>query len=339
MDIEFHYYITYLLARRAGFSEDDCYLIAYSSQFVDDNTIIFSVRDGNGPPYGNYISQTEDILKPKRKLMRIYPCFHFVPGEPDLASARRRDGRTHPLNTTPDSANANALFDAALGTEPLDPFRVGIATHGYADTWAHQNFIGYFDKFNGMKDFPANLMPNIGHAEALTRPDIPGLEWNDDRLADGGRTVRNTDRFLEAARRIFGKYAFKARGSGREHEAEQEWPSLEAELRAAIGPVFQGKDKGARRRISSLKTLLGQFTDYDKTAWFKEAVRRHVRGLPDSLNLWLLNALTIFPDRYSVRGEGFRSSRWFLFQEAVKAHQQLAMDRMQTLLTAHDIGT
>jgi len=39
MDIEFHYYILYLIAARAGYGPADSYKIAYSSQFVDNNVI------------------------------------------------------------------------------------------------------------------------------------------------------------------------------------------------------------------------------------------------------------------------------------------------------------
>jgi hypothetical protein len=46
MDIEFHYHMTYIIARRAGFSPNDSYVIAYSSQYTDDNT-----DDKTGPFY------------------------------------------------------------------------------------------------------------------------------------------------------------------------------------------------------------------------------------------------------------------------------------------------
>ena len=39
MDFEFHYYITGLIAQRAGFSEDDAKIITYASQFVDDKSV------------------------------------------------------------------------------------------------------------------------------------------------------------------------------------------------------------------------------------------------------------------------------------------------------------
>ena len=92
MDFEFHYYITGLIAQRAGFSEDDAKIITYASQFVDDNDVVLNVTDRKtGKAYSNYISQTMDILKPKKTLMRIYPIFHFVPGDPMTESARRGD--------------------------------------------------------------------------------------------------------------------------------------------------------------------------------------------------------------------------------------------------------
>ncbi len=67
MDIEFHYYITYLIAAKAGFGFDDAYKIAYASQYVDDNDMILEIDKGKGSAYRNYISQTMNILKPKNK--------------------------------------------------------------------------------------------------------------------------------------------------------------------------------------------------------------------------------------------------------------------------------
>jgi hypothetical protein len=37
MDFEFHYYITGIIAGRAGFSENDAKIIGYASQFVPDH--------------------------------------------------------------------------------------------------------------------------------------------------------------------------------------------------------------------------------------------------------------------------------------------------------------
>jgi hypothetical protein len=79
MDVEFHYYMTYIIALRAGFKTDDAYTIAYSSQYTDDNDTPYEIL-GDDVPYKNYVSQTTDITKPKEELLRIHPYFHFFPG-------------------------------------------------------------------------------------------------------------------------------------------------------------------------------------------------------------------------------------------------------------------
>ncbi|MCG2728608.1 MAG: hypothetical protein L6244_08180, partial [Candidatus Methanoperedenaceae archaeon] len=79
MDIEFHYYMTYVTALRAGFKLDDAYIIAYASQYTDDNDTSYEIINDDFP-YQNFISQTIDITKPKGELLRIHPYFHFFPG-------------------------------------------------------------------------------------------------------------------------------------------------------------------------------------------------------------------------------------------------------------------
>ena len=37
MNTEFHYYITYLIAAKAGFPAEEARLLAYASQYVDNN--------------------------------------------------------------------------------------------------------------------------------------------------------------------------------------------------------------------------------------------------------------------------------------------------------------
>ena len=69
-----------------------------------------------------------DILKPKKTLMRIYPIFHFVPGDPMTESARRGDGKMHILNTTPDNDIANDMLSSAFkASTDSRPYRIGIA--------------------------------------------------------------------------------------------------------------------------------------------------------------------------------------------------------------------
>lgn len=45
MDTEFHYWVTGIIAREAGFSEREASIIAYSSEYVDENDICYSIED------------------------------------------------------------------------------------------------------------------------------------------------------------------------------------------------------------------------------------------------------------------------------------------------------
>lgn len=139
MDIEFHYWITGIVAFEAGFSEEEAETIAYSSQYVDENDVSIAVEDKvSSGKYVNFVSQTMNILQPKDELMRVYPIFHFIPGDPGAPSARRRDGKMHLFNTTPNSRFADDLMSEAFkAPEEVRLFRIGIATHAFADTWAH----------------------------------------------------------------------------------------------------------------------------------------------------------------------------------------------------------
>src|SRR5271169_3079809 len=108
MDIEFHYYITHLIAMRAGVNKADALKIAYSSQLTDDNVDSYKIEGGD-TPYYNIISQTMDIHKPQTERLSIYPIFHFCPGtieEMTKNSPMRIDGKFHLLTTIPDNNNA-----------------------------------------------------------------------------------------------------------------------------------------------------------------------------------------------------------------------------------------
>jgi hypothetical protein len=123
--------MTYLIAARAGFSPADAAIVAQSAQEIDDNHILIRVSKNTPYAYMGTISQTMDILRPRHN-EKIYPIFHFIPGEPELSSTRRRDGLSSPWVTTPNSPLANELFDTALRSGDL--YRIGASSHAYVDT-------------------------------------------------------------------------------------------------------------------------------------------------------------------------------------------------------------
>ncbi|GAB6096752.1 hypothetical protein JCM14469_30050 [Desulfatiferula olefinivorans] len=319
MDKEFHYHITGIIARRAGFSEEDAVTIAHAAQLVDDNDFLCVIEaKDQAEPYEVYISQTMDILKPKRDLMRIYPIFHFLPGDPLAPSARRSDGKMHILTTTPGNALARKVMKAAR--EDRSPFRLhrlGVAAHAFADTWAHQNFVGWYDGINGQD---LNLLPNIGHADFIHHPDWVAHQWNDSRIIRS--QVNNTHRFLDAAKCLFDEFARCTRKKNK----EAAWQALEQDLLAAMGPAYTGeKLKGEEARLERYDRLF-KLPDYDPRAWFDRAVATTVKGLPDTF----LPSLTVFRDHYQWK-DGYLTSDFFLFQEAVKAHQAFCMVELSPL--------
>jgi len=309
MDIEFHYYITYIVALRAGYNPPDAYLIAYSSQYTDDNNKQYEISQGTSDEYRNYISQTLNILKPAKDLLRIHPIFHFMPGTKDevfVDSGRRRDGKLHLLNTIPKNQNACLLLKEALALKNL--YRIGIASHVYSDRFAHQNFVGCKDSFNSMKGAFEKVIPNIGHADAKFNPDLPASSWEDKRLIPSHCEIDNKQRFLDAAAGLFKEYC---NSLGRSTSA-QDMESLVKELDKAIGEMDEtGQLSG--RRIDRYKALIGgNFIEYDKDSWFKEVIDKSIGFLK-----WI----------YSWKGD-YKTSNWFQFQEAVKAHQWLTIEKL-----------
>lgn len=332
MDIEFHYYMTYLVAAKAGFGAEDAFTIANACQYVDDNDLILEVDKGQASAYRNYISQTMNILKPKGKLFRIYPLFHFIPGDPQSPTAWRKDGKMHWLNTTPNSVNANRILDAALAAGDL--FRIGVACHSYADTWAHQNFVGYFDDFNAMAGPLSKASPNIGHADAGHNPDWPGLVWQDKRLLH--ERVDNRAAFLDAAECMVKKLARHVDTKISEGALEGKSETLRQDLHWAIGDRDQcnsyREERIARYRELSNRADYGgrELPQYDEDFWLQDAISEKVRGLRDrgdfSLARW--DPLT---DVYSWKDrQTYQQCSWFRFQEAVKNHQDEAWAILET---------
>jgi hypothetical protein len=320
MDIEYHYYITGIIARRAGFSDDEAFKIAYCSQYTDDNNVTCEVYSPGGGVYESYISQTLNILKPKRELLRIHPCFHFFPGTEEeilRSSLPRKDGKLHLFNTVPDNSNAKGLMEAAFQSRDL--YRIGIATHTYADTFAHQNFVGADEVFNAMKGVLEVLTPNVGHADARHAPDWPALVWKDDRIIAKSSRIDNRERFLEASGRIFTMYRLFLDPGCTKARLARDKSSMLKDLDAAIGGKDRKNEK-RKTRVKRYRRLMGDgIGEYKKRSWFNKAVRKNYKDV-------LRGEYT-----YEWKQEDYEHSDWYNFQEAVKTHQKTAMAILKPL--------
>jgi len=326
MNIEFHYYITRLIAARAGLGGEDLRKLSYSSQYTDDNKKEYKVKGPKrgqhafrGRYYHNLISQTMDIFKPQNDKLKIYPLFHFIPGDPEHPDARRVDGRVRPFNTTPNSIIANRIIDEAIATENM--YMIGMASHAYVDTWAHQNFVGYKDPFNGMTGVLNTILPDIGHADARHNPDWPALVWEDERLINS--TIDNRIRFFDAAEHLFRKLRLLCDSSASEASTDQDVRALRADLDSAIG---DRDDANLLKtdRIDRYKNLATQteyegseLPEYHESEWFDFAVKT-VRRASNHRNVGSRQRIS-----YLFRG-GFESSDWFSFQESVKIYVDIA---------------
>lgn len=328
MNKEFHYWITGIIADKAGFTNEEAGIIAYSSQFVDDNDNDIAVYDGEFDPlpsYKNQVTQTMNILLPRKDLMAIYPIFHFIPGDQGDAD-KRKDGKTHPLNTTPDSSYAKLILADALkaaaayfgGTDPTGLHRLGIATHAFVDTWAHQNFTGSWDVFDDMGNA---ITPNVGHADALHHPDWVGHRWNDDRLVDSN--ISNNTRFIAAARRIFLIYTDFLKGIGRNVlDVDNKWSELETLLLNIFGSTYSGdSEQGADSRIAGYKAQVHFLKNYKDNTWQNAAL---------DVKTLLKPGTDQYEERYIWRSDVDRvNTDWHKFQEAAKAHTATGKNILQ----------
>jgi hypothetical protein len=141
------------------------------------------------------------------------------------------------FSTIPNNMNAKKLFTKSL--KSADLYKIGIATHTYADTFCHQNFVGFKECFNAMEGLLEKIIPNVGHADAKHQPDIPGLVWSDTRHVSSHTEVRNKDRILEAAGNIFQFYCEQCT---QQNDIDKNKEKLVSDLGEAIGEISE-KDK------------------------------------------------------------------------------------------------
>jgi hypothetical protein len=319
VNAEFHYYAIYFLCARAGFAPAEARKVAMSSQYVDNAIHAYEIDDGSGPHYRTQVTQNY-VFWDQATLREIYLPFHFVPGDRERAARERRDGRASRWTVTPDSALAKELLVQALKSRNL--FRIGIALHAYADTWAHQHFSGRLEEGNVVDG--SSPLPPAGHLQALRSPDDAMGRWRDERLVPELAEVDNRGRFLAAAKKIY-RYLRTFLGGGfAEEELALEplarlWRTVSGDMSARIASFAVDLDVPAYDRrawlteagIRDETSEEGPFAGYDTFLWLKGELGRRA-GAGDGLR--------------RVRSEGrFAGSELFLWNEAAREHRDLAL--------------
>ncbi|MCD6362049.1 MAG: hypothetical protein J7M38_14425, partial [Armatimonadetes bacterium] len=165
-------------------------------------------------------------------------------------------------------------------------------------------------------------------------PDWVAHRWQDERLVNGD--IDNTERFLEAGENLYKKYQHYTKIW--KQEINIPW----SELREWFLDIFGKSNSGPANwdeedRIKTYRKEYSWLGKFDEDDWFEDAIETEVRGLKDSKK-GLASTFTIMRDKYFWQEDVDKEKTdWFRFQEAVKAHQALAMEYLKTTFDKMDI--
>ncbi|MBS0236414.1 MAG: hypothetical protein JSS50_03640 [Proteobacteria bacterium] len=323
MNIEFHYHLTYIIALLAGYRPDQAYTVAYSSQYVDDNVSLITVEQKDGSSYFSCPTQVYCPWYSAGFTHTVYPVYHFLPGDVKQSSRMRRDRKRHPMLVTPNSKLAQKLMKWALSSDDL--YTIGIASHAFVDTWAHQNFAGTQDSINSMNDnWLSVLTPNIGHADALEKPDLISNHWVDSRLKVS--MISNPHRFSKAAKALLKCYAtnlgiHSGKMIGKRAKFIEKWVLEVASFSKRFAPSLQSSyDLQLQYRMNmyqhlALKISNALVPEYNSQQWAEQAIRKKYRYYPLSQIIW--------------RHANYAKSNWYAFQQAAKSTKRFVLHHIE----------
>lgn len=229
MNIDFHYGVIYILARKAGFEGKSAETIAHACQYVDDSTVTGVLDFEEGQSFDRFASAHE-MFDHKNMVrdsdMRVWAPFHFLP-------ACEGDTFDEKCVCRPNSATARALVEEALRLRTADNalHRLGVTLHVYVDTWAHQGFSGTISPNNVVHQLTSDhhdsndllaelrravgaardlaeselvdMISRLGHGAALHLPDLPWAVWRYTNGHDQPIRRENLPDFISAADMAF----------------------------------------------------------------------------------------------------------------------------------------
>jgi hypothetical protein len=207
--------------------------------------------------------------------------------------------------------------------------RLGIAMHTYADTWAHQGFVGVRHAINHateltgsdgkhdhsfmdrVKNYFVDIVLPLGHGTVLSNPDKPWLVWGYTNGL-GERVERNNPKdYLDAC-----DHLCRAMQCFRSGDIEHGAPGLGPQDRAVIHEMIIGlKDDDEKKRHAEWLAAVarGAFSFGAETVTY----RGEGEG---SWKQQALGALEQPKDGYKYT-PGFLRSDWKLFHDALQAQR------------------
>jgi hypothetical protein len=159
MQIDGHHTATYVAARIAGFSFKDAEIVSYAAQYVDDATNAGIVQFKQSDYLYSRIASAHKMIDYNNFVdvenHLAWIPFHFLPGNGLLPAGETPEGgELEKLICRPDSHIARDMLRYAAQdmSRARGLHRLGIAMHVYADTFAHQGFVGSLSIANQVKD-------------------------------------------------------------------------------------------------------------------------------------------------------------------------------------------
>jgi hypothetical protein len=332
MQIDFHFGVTYVLARLAKFNEKDAYTIACSSQYVDDATNSGLIKFTDGSMY-SHISSANAMLDSKNidqyaDHLAWLP-FHFLPGNAGLPAGQGCDlPFVDRVLCKPNSFIARDMVAESIRQKNSKHglHRFGITMHVYADTWAHQGFAGIIDDINRVRNLDTAhdslrdgaleiVMRNVtlGHGGALTFPDRPYLQWS---YIDNRKNLIKRDNPAEYSKAIDQLFIAMRRYINGFPAAPAE--NIPAACRQKIIDMLMAEnDPDADQRLTSWIAAIG-----DGTFGFSEKIEY----IPKGKGSWKHAALGTDAEEDDASWKydfspSFLDSDWRLFHDALQAHR------------------
>ena len=345
MQKDFHYCLIKVLTQKSGFSEEDAQTIAYASQYTDDAVEHLPIQVKNLPDLGfkkrvdgeyfdpictahRGIQYITGIFKDVQR--KVYIPFHFLP------SLKYEGEGRYNYCCVPDGDMARFLIQRAvdkMNTAKKEKrvrklIQLGLALHTYADNWSHHRFSGrrsardndieriHIFKDNGYEPLPffdqlkLNIIPDVGHAEALYFPDQSHLKWKYEHDASGFEYARdNTGIFLEAACTIFNALCEANKQPGN-------WKSLVNKIKEC----FSVPSDSIKEKFQKYQELFPEITfDYHENDWRNQALKG------ESFD-WI----NFEEDDYKAHTYEFNGDlKWFYFHMAAYEQRLFAIEHIR----------
>lgn len=342
MQIDFHFGVTYVLARLAGFDQKDAVIVAHSSQYVDDATNAGLIKFTDGSMYYHISSANRTIDKGNYDQYADHLAwlpFHFLPGNGGLPAGEGNNlSFVDRALCTPNSFIAQDMVAESIRQKKskYGLYRFGITMHVYADTWAHQGFAGIIDDVNlveklntphrnTMDNIRAHLVclhnelkGNLGHSGALEFPDYPYLKWS--YVNGRNKKVKrdNPKDYEDAIDNLF--VAMRRYHHGNPAAATESIPA--AERKKITDMLVKTKEPDGDKRLDAWMTAISNGTFCVNG----EPLRDELEYIPKGKGSWKHAALGTEaekddPSREYDFDSSFLTSDWRLFHDALQAHR------------------